>query len=172
MADIEQLVAARRWKQAEPRLYQELVNAPTDHWLWYTLSLVHYEQKDYETAYRCARRAVELESDCPWALWHLAGSAYMTDREDAAAAIWLLILNHDFDRIAGDDCGEGPEAAMRLLNDVHYRLGRYYQWRNQRDLARQSFGKYLHNVEHGVASTYSAKDARKFLGELEKAASA
>ena len=150
-------------------LYAELISAPTDHWLWYTLSLTHYEQKEYETAYGCARRAVELQADCPLAIWHLAGSAYMTGRESAAAALWLLLLSKDIEDVAGGECGEGMDHAMQLLNDTHFRLGKYYQRQGNIEQARESFAKYLHNREHGVASTYDESLARELLGELEVA---
>jgi hypothetical protein len=43
MVEIEALIEKCKWKQAEERLYHELANAPTDHWVWYMLSLAHYE---------------------------------------------------------------------------------------------------------------------------------
>jgi tetratricopeptide (TPR) repeat protein len=169
MNELEILIEARKWKQAEPLLLSELQDAPTDHWLWYTLSLAHYEQKRYDKAFACARRSVELQADCPLALWHLAGSAYMMGKEDMALAIWQIILDKDLTQIAEGDCGEGMDAAMRLVNDVHYRVGRLYQRQGKVDQARDAYQKYLHNREHGVESTYDGAEARKFLAKLEAA---
>src|SRR5215203_4268367 len=123
MTEIESLIEKRKWKQAEPLLYRELASTPTDHWIWYTLSLVHYEQEEYELAVKCAQRAVELQSNCPLALWHYAGSLYMNGQESQALAIWTILLGLDLEEIAHGDCGEGMDQAMRLINDVHYRVG-------------------------------------------------
>ena len=86
MSAIEQLVERKQWKKARALIQEELVSAPTDHWLWLTLSLTYYENKRYEKALACSRRAVELQPDCPLALWHYAGSLYMSGREAAAGA--------------------------------------------------------------------------------------
>lgn len=165
-AQIEKLLEAKRWKSARSLLHEELVFDPTSHWLWMHLGLTYYEDKEYETALVCSKRAVELEPRCPLALWHYAGSLYMTDQESAALAIWNLLLAMDLAEVADGDCGEGMDMAMRLLNDVHFRIGRYYQWKGEPELARLSFEKYLHNRAHGVASSYDERQVNKYLAEL------
>jgi tetratricopeptide (TPR) repeat protein len=163
MSAIEQLVERKQWKKARALIQEELVSAPTDHWLWLTLSLTYYENKRYEKALACSRRAVELQPDCPLALWHYAGSLYMSGREPAALAIWTILLNTELPEVAYGECGEGMDWALRLINDVHYRMGRLFQRRGDLALARASFEKYLHNRAHGVASTYDEEQVKKYL---------
>jgi len=165
MQEIEALIEQKKWKQAEARLYRELSLAPTDHWVWYTLSLTHYEQREYELAVNCSRRAVELKANCPLALWHYAGSLYMNAQESEALAIWTILLSLDLDEVAHGECSEGMDQALRLMNDVHYRMGRCYEHLGRHDLASESFEKYLHNRAHGVASTYDEGPVRAYLSK-------
>jgi tetratricopeptide (TPR) repeat protein len=163
---VETLIKRNQWSKARKLIQEELVSTPTSHWLWMHLSLTYYEQKHYEKALQCSQRAVAYKPDCPLALWHYAGSLYMSGSEDAALAIWTLILNNDLEEVAYGECGEGMDWAMQLLNDVHYRIGKYYQHKGQNDLARISFEKYLHNRGHGVGSIYDRKAVKKYLAEL------
>jgi tetratricopeptide (TPR) repeat protein len=165
-AAIERALTAKDWARARALLHEELVFAPADHWVWMQLSLAYYEDRKYEKVLLCSKRAVELEPRCPLALWHYAGCLYMSGQEDAARNVWTVLLNSDLEEIAYGDCGEGMDHAMRLLNDVHYRLGRYYLWKKEPQLTRTSFEKYLHNRAHGVASSYDEKLVRAELAKL------
>jgi tetratricopeptide (TPR) repeat protein len=131
------------------------------------LSLTYYEQKKYEIALKCSMRAVELKPGCALALWHYAGCLEMTASEDAALAIWTLILNKDLEEVAYGECGEGMDWAMQLLNDVHYRMGKYFRRKGQNEPARESFKKYLHNRSHGVGSIYDKKQVESYLARPE-----
>ncbi len=166
---IETLIDQKKWGKARALLQEELVSAPADHWLWMTLGLTYYEQKRYDKALECSKRAVEYQPDCPLALWHYAGSLFMSGRENAALAIWTILLDMDLEEIAEGECGEGMDWAMQLINDVHYRMGRYYQWKEQPELARASFEKYLNNRQHGVGSIYDQKPIEEYLARLPTA---
>jgi tetratricopeptide (TPR) repeat protein len=166
MTEIEQLVNRKQWGKVRTQVQEELISAPTDHWLWMTLGLSYYEQKHYEKALECTKRAVELQPDCPLALWHYAGALFMSGREDAASAIWTILLDMDVEKVAYGECGEGMDWALQLLNDVHFRMGRFFQWKENPDRARASFEKYLHNRRHGVTSLYDAKVAQDYLDSL------
>lgn len=169
MTEIEQLIERKRWSKARALIQEELVSAPTDHWLWANLGLTYYEQKKYEKALECGNRAVELHAGCPLALWHYAGELFMSGREDSALAIWTLLMNMDIEEVAYGECGEGMDWALQLINDVHYRMGRYYQWKADVERARVSFEKYLTNRAHGVGSIYDRKKAEEYLAELNPA---
>jgi tetratricopeptide (TPR) repeat protein len=166
MTQIEQLVQRRQWEKVRAHVQEELVSAPTDHWLWLTLGLSYYEQKKYDKALECSKRAVELQPDCPLALWHYAGALFMSGREDAALAIWTILLDMDLEKVAYGECGEGMDWALQLCNDVHFRMGRYFQCKDVPDRARVSFEKYLHNRRHGVGSLYDTKVAENYLASL------
>jgi tetratricopeptide (TPR) repeat protein len=168
-AAIGRALTAKDWTRARTLLHEELVFAPADHWVWMHLSLAYYEDRQYEKALLCSKRAVELEPQCPLALWHYAGCLYMSGHEDAARNVWTVLLHTDLEEIAYGDCGEGMDHAMRLLNDVHYRLGQYYLWKGEAELARTSFEKYLHNRAHGVESSYDEKLVKQELAKLAPA---
>ncbi len=169
MTEIEQLVNRKQWGKVRIQVQEELISAPTDHWLWMTLGLSYYEQKHYEKALECSKRAVELQPDCPLALWHYAGALFMSGREDAAIAIWTILLDMDVEKVAYGECGEGMDWALQLLNDVHFRMGRFFQWKENPDRARTSFEKYMHNRRHGVNSLYDRKVAQDYLDSLSSA---
>jgi tetratricopeptide (TPR) repeat protein len=170
MTEIEALLDGKKWKTARARIQEELLASPSDHWLWMHLGLTYYEEKDYEKALACSKRAVELEPNCALALWHYAGSLVMTGKETAAVAIWTLLLDLDPDEIANGECGEGMDWALQLINDVHYRMGRYFEHKGRDSLARASYDKYLHNRAHGVGSIYDAEPVKKRLGKPVPAA--
>jgi tetratricopeptide (TPR) repeat protein len=128
--------------------------------------LAYYESRRYEKALECAKRAVELQANCPLALWHYAGSLFMSGHESSALVIWTLLLDMDLEDVAYGECGEGMDAALQLINDVHYRVGRYYQWKGDRENACVSFRKYLHNRAHGVGSIYDAEQVKRYLRQL------
>lgn len=163
---IEKLIATKKWTKARALIQEELLSKPTDHWLWTTLGLTYYEQRQYEKALRCSRRAVELAPNCPLVLWDYAGTLYMNRKETAALAIWNLLLDMDPEEVAYGECDEGMDWALQLLNDVHYRMGCCHQWLGDDDKARVSFDKYLHNRRHGVGSIYDIAEVKKRLAEI------
>jgi tetratricopeptide (TPR) repeat protein len=166
MAHIETLLKRKRWREARALIQDELVSAPTDHWLWTTLGLTYYEEKQYEKALECSKRAVELQPDCPLVLWDYAGTLSMNGREEAALAIWTLLLDMDLEDVAYGECSEGMDWALQLINDVHYRMGHYFLWKGRKEQALNSFKKYLHNREHGVGSIYDKKEVEKHVALL------
>jgi tetratricopeptide (TPR) repeat protein len=169
MSNIETLIAAKKWSKARVQIQEELLFDPADHWLWTTLGLTYYEQKEYEKALQCSKRAVELAPNCALVLWDYAGALYMSGQESSALAIWTIILGMEVDEVANGDCSEGMDWALQLINDVHYRMGRYFQHNGELEQARVSFEKYLHNRRHGVGSIYDVDDVKQYLGQLRQA---
>jgi predicted Zn-dependent protease len=108
MSDIDQLIADKKWEKARALIQEELISAPADHWLWMHLGLTYYEEKSYEQAAACSKRAVELRPNCPLALWHYAGSLFMNGNEQGVDH-----LDHPFghgpgrDRLRGMRRGHG-----------------------------------------------------------------
>jgi len=169
MSKIESLIGQKRWREARAMIQEELISAPTSHWLWTTLGLTYYEQKKYKKALECSKRAVELQPDCPLVLWDYAGTLLMNGRSEAALAIWTLLLEMDMEQVAYGECSEGMDWALQLINDVHYRVGSYHLWKGQEEQARISFDKYLHNRKHGVGSIYDKREVQERLGRLASA---
>lgn len=167
IARIQHSVKEKNWSEARSAIQEEIVFQPADHWLWFTLGLTYYEQHDYEKALKCSEWAVHLQPSCPLALWHYAGSLYMSGRGESALAIWISLINMDLEEVAHGEHGEGMDWALQLINDVQYRIGRYYQDVGRGDLAIASFRKYLHNRKHGVGSIYDSKSVEDFVHDLE-----
>ena len=163
---IERSLANNNWKKARSLIQDELIYKPMDHWLWMHLGLTYHEERDYEKAVHCSKRAVQLAPNCPLALWHYAGSLEMAGRGASALPIWVMLLTMDIEEVAYGDHGEGMDWALQLLNDVHYRMGRYYQRMGNKDLAIESYRKYLHNRAHGVGSIYELSKAEAALARL------
>lgn len=88
---------------------------------------------------------------------------YMCAQGASALAIWTSLVSMDVEEVAYGEHGEGMEWALQLLNDVHYRVGRYYQSIGRDDLAAEAFGKYIHNREHGVDSIYDLSVAKRYV---------
>ncbi len=166
MVTIEQLLSDKKWKTARGLIQEQLVSKPADHWLWMHLGLTYYEEKNYDQALACSKRAVELEPSCALALWHYAGCLVMMGKDAAAIAIWTILLDMDIGEIAEGECGEGMDWALQLVNDVHYRMGRYFEHKGRDSLARASYEKYLHNRAHGVTSIYDAGPIERRIGAL------
>jgi len=163
MTRIESLLKKKRWSEARALIQEELVSTPSDHWLWTTLGLTYYEERNYGKALKCSTRAVELAPDCPLVLWDYAGTLQMCDREEAALAIWTALLGMELEDVAYGECSEGMDWAMQLMNDVHYRMGHYFERHGRKEQACTSFSKYLHNRSHGVGSIYDKKDVEEKL---------
>ena len=55
MSAIENLLASKKWKKARALIHEELVAAPSDHWLWMHLGLTYYFYSNANcTASTCA----------------------------------------------------------------------------------------------------------------------
>jgi len=163
MTTLATLLAQKKWAKARALIQDELLSDPTDHWLWTTLGLTYYEQRQYEKALKCSKRAVELAPNCALVLWDYAGTLFMCGREASALAIWTLLLEMDFEEVANGDCSEGEDWALQLINDVHYKMGKYYEWKGDVQNARSAYEKYLHNRSHGVGSIYDSDEVRRYL---------
>ena len=163
MGAIEKLLAAEKWGKARALIQDELLSDPTSHWLWTTLGTTFYEQRQYEKALKCSKHAMQLAPNCPLVLWDYAGALEMNGEEDSAFAIWSLLLGMELEDVAYGECSEGMDWAMQIINDVHYRMGRYYRRKGNDEMARVSFQKYLHNRGHGVGSIYDTKKVEEYL---------
>jgi tetratricopeptide (TPR) repeat protein len=166
LTSIEHCLAEKNWKAARALIQDELLFQPMDHWLWIHLGLTYHEEQEYEKAVQCGKRAVQLAPNCPLALWHYAGSLEMAGEGAFALPIWIMLLSMDIEEVAYGDHGEGMDWALQLLNDVHYRMGRYYERRGQKALATESFQKYLHNRAHSVGSIYDVSKAEESLSTV------
>jgi tetratricopeptide (TPR) repeat protein len=166
---IERCLAEKNWKEARSFIQDELLFQPMDHWLWMTLGLTYHEEQEYEKAVQCSKRAVQLAPNCPLALWHYAGSMDMAGDGSFALPIWMMLLRMEIEEVAYGEHGEGMDWALQLLNDVHYRMGRYYQRIGKNELAKESFQKHLHNRAHGVGSIYDLHKVEQDLAQVSRA---
>lgn len=165
-AEIESLLATEEWTRARILIRRELKKTPTSHWLITMLGLTYYEERDYKKAITYSKKALRLKPDCPLVLAHHAGTLAMLGRNKKALQVYQGLLDRDLDSLAYDECGEGMDWALQLVNDCHYRMGRCFQSLGNNEAARRSLKKYLHNRAHGVGSIYDRKNAEALLGKL------
>jgi hypothetical protein len=90
----------------------------------------------------------------------------MSGREHLAFVLWIRLLDMDLEEVAFGEHGEGMDWALRLINDVHYKLAVYYEWAGRTDEAIGSLKKYVHNRKHGVTSLYALDEAKARLARL------
>jgi tetratricopeptide (TPR) repeat protein len=167
-AKIEACLQQHRWSAARRWIERALKDAPADHWLHTMLGLTFYEQKDYERALPPTEAALRLQPECPLVLFHYAGTLFMLGRHEEALAVWKRLLAKDVAAVADDECGEGMDWALQLLNDCHFRMARCYQFLGDNEAARLSYLKYLHNRSHGVGSIYHSDKAEKGLAAVSE----
>src|SRR5438309_1482364 len=113
--EIEDLIAADRWEEAQEAIRMALEAEPSSHWLLARLALTSYEQRRYEEALGLAERAVRLEPRCPLALWEAAGALDMLGRESEAILIYRRLIRRGVEALAYGECGEGLSRARGLV---------------------------------------------------------
>jgi tetratricopeptide (TPR) repeat protein len=166
MPSIETYIRREEWGQAQKLIRKELELAPDSHWLWASLSLTYHEQHEYDKAMECAKKAFELDAQCPLVLWHYAGCLYMQGLPKEAVAVWKRILRKGLKTVAFGHDGEGVTSARRMLNDCIYRIGRCYAWMGNNALARRYFQRYLANRKKGTRSGYKVSAVKKELAAV------
>jgi len=119
MSAIDKLLNQKHWSKARALIQDELVSAPTDHWLWTTLGLTYYEERQYEKAWNAQSAPWNYSGLCLGSVG-LRRDLEMCGREEAALAIWILLLDMDIDKVAYGECDEGMDWALQLPQDVHY----------------------------------------------------
>lgn len=165
---IASLLDKECWPAARKVILQELEHDPANHWLLTRLSLTFYEQREYKKALSYVKRALALRPDCPLVLWDYAGTLAMLGKTKAALNVYQKLIDRGVESIAYDECGEGLDWAMQLLNDCHYRMARCYEFLGDKKAAQLSYLKYLHNRSHGVGSIYDAKKAEAGLAAVSQ----
>jgi tetratricopeptide (TPR) repeat protein len=112
--EIEKAIEKEDWNAAGLLIQSELEKDSLDHWLLTRLALTYYEQFDYQRALELSGQALELEPECPLALWDYAGALAMLDRPEEAITFYQRIIDRGIDSLAHDQCGEG-RARQRVL---------------------------------------------------------
>jgi len=165
---INQLFAQEQWAKARALIQGELKKDPANHWLLTRLGTTHYEQGDYQEAYKFAKQAQTLASNCPLVLWDMAGALDMLGREKEAILMYRKLFFRGAQGLANDECGEGITWANALLTDCLYRLGGCYRHLGQSEQALWCYRKYVDLRSLGIRSIYRLGDARKPIIELTK----
>ena len=124
--------------------------------------------RTFEKALKAAEHALHLAPNCSLVLWHYAGALTMNVREFEALEVYEKMRTMDMDEAAYGEHGEGMRWAMQLMNDVHFAMGSLYHWLSEDEKAKISFGKYLHNRQHGVRSIYKIAEVKKYLADMER----
>jgi tetratricopeptide (TPR) repeat protein len=165
---IERLIEREQWAAARKAILAELNHEPDSHWLLTRLGLTYYEQRKYDKALEYAKRALRLQPNCPLVLWDYAGALAMLGKTRQALRVYQSLLDRGVESVAYDECGEGLDWAMALLNDCHYRMARWHEFLGDKKAAQLSYLKYLHNCSHGVASIYDVNKAEAALAAVSQ----
>ena len=169
MTKIEKLIAARQWRAGSALIQDELLSNPTDHWLWTTLGLTYYEAREYAKA-QLQQKSCRIGAELPLGLMGLC-RLFIYEQPGALSVCNLdSSLEHGSGGVAYGEDGEGMDWAMQLLNDVHYRIGKYYVREGNNQQAIESFTKYLQNRSHGVGSIYDKAEVEFRLAKLQRPA--
>jgi len=157
---IESLLATEQWETARALLKQELIKAPTDHWLITQLGVINYEQRKYRSARQQFLRSLKIVGDCPLTLWNLAGALDALGDVERAILIYSSLLRSR--KTASDDpCWESQEWSDSLKADCVYRLGVCLQRLGKLKESEEFYRTYLNLLLAGVAGTYSADEVAR-----------
>ena len=170
MTEIEKLVERKQWAKARTAVQEELVEAPTDHWLWLTLSLTYYEQKHYDKALQSSKRPWNSTPLPPRTMalrrfaLHERQSGFRPGDLDHAPRhrTWTIV--------AHGECSEGSRLPPTHERCSHLGgVAHIPEWKENPERACVSFEKYLHNRKHGVGSIYDRKQVEDYLAGLTAA---
>ncbi len=154
------------WNSAKNFLLTKLKKEPNNHWIITQLGESYYELREYETALKYTKKAVNLAPNCPLALNNYAVVLYIHEKDHLAIKIWKSLLSRKTKNIAFDECGEGINATKSLLNDIRMRLAKAYLAIDDKQKARKYFKKYLENRQKGLFSNFTKREAKKELKKL------
>ena len=143
-----------------------LKSDPDNHWLLAQLSSTYYEERNYEKAYEFITDAFVINPDCPFVMWHLAGTFEMLDRVDEAITIWEEILKRGVRKIAFGECGEGTKWAKSLLADCKYRIGFAYLKQENKKEALKYLKAYVIDVAKSIETIYDKTKASDQINNL------
>ncbi len=126
-----------------------------------------HESFRYKAALPLFQKAFELTPTCPAAIYNLANTLHMLDREQEAQKLLMTLVNmNDTDLTSG--CAElrQPRSfrcdALYLM--FHIMLSETNRWSKAFPFAQ----KHLQNRTRGLKSAWSLRSIRKEIAELEK----
>lgn len=160
----EQYLKDEEWHKAREIIIKLLEITPDDHWLLAQLSSTYYEERDYAKAYEFITDAFVLNPDCPFVMWHLAGTFEMLNKTDEALVIWEEILKRGVKKIAFGECAEGMDRAKSLLADCKYRAGFAYLRQGNKKKALKYLKAYASDIAKSIETIY---DKVKALDEIK-----
>ena len=164
---IETLLERGSWAEARTRIERELVRTPDDHWLLTQLGVTLYEQGRYEESLTPLLAALKLVSDCPLALWNLAGSLDALGKPDIAVGIYTWLLKSKKSS-ADDACWESETWTDSLKTDCVFRVGVCFQRMKREETATHCFRQYINLVLAGMSGTYSLDKAAGHIREMHE----
>jgi tetratricopeptide (TPR) repeat protein len=169
---IEKLIAAGKWKQAEDAIKKRLDKEPDNHWLWSRLSTAKYEQRDYKGALGAVEKALEIVPDCPLALWDYAGALDMIGKPSEAAEVYLRLLRRGRQELDtpdqdADECWEGRNWTLGIMVDCLFRIAGLLAKNGEKSRAIKLYNEFLALVDHGSPGIYTREDAEAKLKKLQ-----
>jgi tetratricopeptide (TPR) repeat protein len=169
---IEKLIEAGKWKQAEDAIRKRLGKEPDNHWLWARLSTAKYELHDYEGALAAAEKALEIVPDCPLAKWEYAGALEMLGKIREAGDVYFWLLRRGLEELKtpdedAEECWEGRKWTLGIMVDCTFRVAGLLAKIGKRDRAIKTYHEFLDLVNDGSPGIYTKEDAEAKLKKLE-----
>lgn len=164
---LEQLLDKEQWNAAEKMIRQELKDDPECHWLWTQLGSVLYEQRKYKASLKPLLHSFKLLPDCPFTLWHLAGTYDAIGEYKKAITIYAWLLRSTVNS-KSDPCWESETWTNSLKTDCVYRIGRVLEHQKNWDTAAEYYREYINLQLAGMRGMYSISDVVARLDAMNK----
>jgi tetratricopeptide (TPR) repeat protein len=155
------------YRAAVELLQKEVAQHSEEHWLYAQLAISHYELREYETALKFSKKALELSPDCPLTLDYHASILLANGQAENSLSVWNQLLSRDLDDIAYGECGEGMRFAKSLVNDARFSVGDAYLEMKDREKALFYYKAHLENRQKGVFSNFTQNEVRREIRKLE-----
>jgi tetratricopeptide (TPR) repeat protein len=157
---IDELILAEKWEEAQTLIYDILSSEPDDHWLLAELAETYYEERKYKKALTIIEKALVLSPHCPLVLWYYTGILEMNGRIEEAIKVYKTIIHRGVRRIADGECGEGIRWARRLIGDSNYKPGSAYAMIGDFKNAEKYIKKHIIYRNRNFPSNYKLRTAK------------
>jgi len=166
---INKYIMNEEWENAKLILEDIFTKMPDDHWIITQLAEVNYEMHNYDLALQLAEKAILLAPNCPLVINDYANMLYIHENYSESINLWKRLLKKGAKRIAKDECGEGINAAVSLLNDCRFRIAVAYQHINDIKSAIHYLKLHLKNRRRGIFSNFTKSEVLKRIEKLNAA---
>jgi len=165
---LEKFTQNQQWHEAVELLENELLTHQTDHWLLTQLGEVYYEAKNYNKALEFTQLAIDYAPHCFLAQNNYAVALYINERYEDAIKIFVNMVNQSPNELVEQDCNEGLQNTLSIINDCRFRLGDCYLALQNQKIALDYYQLHLQNRKKGLFSNFTKKEVLQEIKALEQ----